>query len=79
MIPDASNTPSAPKSIAAFISSPVVIPAPHNTLMSLFIAFTSFTVSSTTSGCAWDTGIPVPMSSGGSTATAVGASVATAF
>ena len=35
MIPDANNTPSAPKSIAAFISSPVVIPAPVNTFTTL--------------------------------------------
>ena len=38
-----------------------------------------FTVSSTTSGCACETGIPVPMSSGGSTATASGLRHATAF
>lgn len=68
MIPDASSTPCVPSSSAAFMSSPVVIPAPHRTFILLFILCISVTVFSTISGFACDTGIPVPMSSGGSIA-----------
>ena len=69
MIPEAKRTPSAPNSIAAAISSPVEIPAPHKTLTSLLMALTLDTLPFTTSGSAFETGIPVPISSGGSTAT----------
>src|SRR5659263_561513 len=78
IIPDARSTPSAPSSTAAATSSPVEIPAPHNTLTSGFILLTALTEPLTISGLAFETGIPEPISSGGSIATKSGPSTAAA-
>jgi hypothetical protein len=77
-IPLASSTPFVPSFRAAATSSPLVIPAPHRMVTFGFISLTRFIVFVTISGFAFETSMPVPISSGGSTANIFGFKVATA-
>ncbi|GEM_PF-6228984 len=78
MTVDETSTPCVPSFIATAASSPVVIPAPAIIGMSGARSFAIRIVFVITSGFAFDTGVPVPMSSGGSIAIIVGDSVAIA-
>ena len=63
---------------AAATSLPVVMPAPQRTITLGLTCFMSSTVLVTTSGLALDTGMPVPINSGGSMAVMLGLSAAVA-
>jgi len=76
--PLASNTPSAPSSMAFLTSCPFFTPAPHKTDILSFISFTTSTLLLTISGSADVTEISPPINSGGSTAMKCGFNAATA-
>ena len=76
--PLATSTPSVPSFKAAATSLPVVMPAPQRTITLGLTCFMSFMVFVTTSGLALDTGMPVPINSGGSMAVMLGLSAAVA-